>query len=216
MWTAKFKVWHKDCEIRPLCQKHKVTDFVYVVKNWEEGERFFYLQYHILQGTQEAKKAFVKEFKKLAGVKKAEFKGNCLLTLREEPQLQSFSPIFDPEVIQVKPVIQRTDGYEDWELASWKKEKLMKILEIPLYKATLTSVKQSKLSDVVLPHLGPNLTDKQKEVIQLAMKHGYFEFPRKIDLVGLAKLAKVSRPAFQERLRKAEKKIIPLFTESAE
>ncbi len=214
MWVARFKIWHKTCRIRPLCEKYNVTDFVYVVKSWIKKNKFYYIQYHILQGREEDKKKFVREFKKIGGIKKLEYRGNCMFTLREESTNESFDPIFNPLIIQIKPVIQRTDGFEDWELASWDKEELMQIFEIPIYQVKLHSIEKRRLTDIILPHLSPDLTPKQKEAIQLAMKHGYYNFPRKIDLVHLAKLSRVSRPAFQERLRKAEKKIIPVFTES--
>ncbi len=216
MWVARFKIWHKNCRIRPLCEKYNVTDFVYVIKSWIKKNRFFYTQHHILQGREQDKKRFVRDFKRMKGVRRLEYKGNCMLTLREDPINESFDPIFNPQIIQIKPVVQRTDGFEDWELASWDKEELMRIFNIPAYKVKLRSIEKKKLTDVVLAHLSPDLTVKQKEAIQLAMKHGYYNFPRKIDLVHLAKLSKVSRPAFQERLRKAEKKIIPVFTESIE
>ena len=216
MWLARFRIWHKTCKIRPKCMKYQVTDFVYVIKSWTEKNRFFYTQYHILQGREEDKKKFVRELRKDESVKKAEYLGNCVMTLREEPISESFDPLFNPKIIQVKPVVQRTDGFEDWELASWDKKELMKIFTLSIYNVKLHSIEKKKTMDIVLPHLSPNLTRKQKEAIQLAIKHGYYHFPRKIDLVGLAKLCSISRPAFEERLRKAEKKTIPVFTESVQ
>ena len=214
MWIARFRVWHKTCKIRPLCKKYNVTDFVYVIKSWTDKKKFYYVQHHILQGAEQNKKKFVKKFRKIKGVKKLEFKGNCMVTLREESKRESFDPLFDPKIIQTKPVVQRTDGFEDWELASWDKEDVMKIFHINMYQVQLHSIEKRKITDIIFPHLSPDLTTKQKEAIQLATKYGYYNFPRKIDLVNLAKLAGVSRPSYQERLRKAEKKIIPLFTEN--
>ncbi len=211
MWVAKFKVWHKTCKIRPLCHKHNVTDFVYVIKSWTEKDKFCYTQYHILQGSDESKKKFVKDFKKIPGIKKLEYKGNCMFTLRQDPLTESFDPIFNPKIIQVKPVIQRSDQFEEWELASWEKEDLMNIFKIPSYEVELYSIEKKDIPEVVFAQPSPILTKKQKQAIQLAIKNGYYNFPRKIDLVHLAKISKVSRPSFQERLRKAEKKVMPMF-----
>lgn len=214
MWVARFKVWHKSCQIRPLCKKHDVTDFVYVLKNWKLRGRFYYVQYHILQGKEIDLKKFVYDFRKIHGVLKLEYRANCMLTLREESIRKSFDPIFNPHIIQVKPVVQRTDGFEDWELASWNKKELMHILKVPIYSVKLTFIERRKMTDIILPHLSPELTSKQRAAIHLAVRHGYYNFPRKIDLVHLSRIAGVSRPAFQERLRKAEKKIIPFITDS--
>ena len=134
--------------------------------------------------------------------------------MNKEPiKKQYYSSVFDPKMIQVKPVTQRTDGFEDWELASWDKEILMKIIDIPVFRVELKSIENIKLEDIFLPHIYPKLAPKQKEAIELAVKNGYYEYPRKIDLERLAKIAKVKRQTYQENLRRAEKKLIPFLTE---
>ena len=214
MWIAKFKIWHKNCLLRPRCIKYKVTDFVYLINSWEEKKRFYYTELHILQGKEEDKKKFVKDLKKEKVIKKLEQKGNYIFTLNEESlQKQYYSPVFNPKIIQVKPVAQRTDGYEDWELASWDKEILMKIIDVPVFDVELKSVEESKLSDIFLPQIYPKLSARQREAIELAVKSGYYNYPRRIHLEKLADISKVKRQKFQENLRKAEKKLIPFLTE---
>ena len=215
MWVAKFQIWHKNCILRPRCIKYQITDLVYLINSWKEKKKFYYTELHILQGTEEDKKKFIKDLKKEKAVKKLEQKGNYIFTLNEEPlQKQYYSPVFDPKIIQIKPVAQRTDGYEDWELACWDRETLMKITQVPVFDVDLKSIEETKLADIFLPHIFPKLSPKQKESIELAIKHGYYEYPRKIDLDKLSKIMKVKRQTFQENLRRAEKKIIPFLTES--
>ena len=215
MWVAKFKIYHKNCLLRPKCVKHKVTDFVYLINSWKEKNKFYYTELHILQGIGENKKKFIKDLKKEKSIKKLEKKGNYIFTLNKEPiKKQYYSPVFDPKIIQVKPVTQRTDGFEDWELASWDKETLMKIMDIPVFRVELKSIGNIKLENIFLPHIYPKLASKQKEAIELAVKNGYYEYPRKIDLEGLAKIVKVKRQTYQENLRRAEKKLVPFLTEA--
>ena len=215
MWVAKFQIWHKNCILRPRCIKYQITDLVYLINSWKEKKKFYYTELHILQGTEENKKKFIKDLKKEKAVKKLEQKGNYIFTLNEEPlQKQYYSPVFDPKIIQIKPVAQRTDGYEDWELACWDRETLMKITQVPVFDVDLKSIEETKLADIFLPHIFPKLSPKQKESIELAIKHDYYEYPRKIDLDKLSKIMKVKRQTFQENLRRAEKKIIPFLTES--
>ncbi len=217
MWKAIFEGSHKSCIIAPLCKKHNITDFVYLVNAWEDKDAFFYSEAHILQGDEQNKKKFIREFKKQKSIIKFEIKGNFILTLEKKPRwMAAYMPLWDKRLIQVKPVIQRTDGTELWEMACWDKEPLTQILErLPEeFKIKLKSITQTKIDDIFLPHIMPNLSEKQKKVIQLAVKRGYFDFPRRIDLNGLAREMKIAKQTVQQHLRIAEKKLVPFLTEN--
>jgi predicted DNA binding protein len=217
MWKAIFEGKHKSCIIAPLCIKYKVTDFVYLVNAWEEKDGFFYNEAHILQGEEENRKMFANELKKQKSMLEFEQKGNFILTLEKKPAwMASYMPFWDKRIIQIKPVIQKTDGTELWELACWDKEPLMQIFErIPEdFEIKIKSITQTKVGEIFLPHIMPKLSDKQNKAIQLAVKRGYYDFPRKINLDGLAKELKISKPTLQQHLRTAEKKIVPFLTEN--
>ncbi len=47
----------------------------------------------------------------------------------------------------------------------------------------------------------------------MAVKEGYYDYPRKIYLEKLAQISRVKRQSFQENLRRAEKKLVPFLTE---
>lgn len=54
----------------------------------------------------------------------------------------------------------------------------------------------------------PRLTDRQREVIEAALREGYFEWPRRIDSEELAAHLEISRATCLEHLRKAEGKLL--------
>lgn len=77
----------------------------------------------------------------------------------------------------------------------------------------LIYLKNSKLDNVFIPHIMPKLTEKQKEAFKSAIENEYYVFPRKTNLIKLSKLMKISRPTFEEHLRKAEIKLLRFMKE---
>jgi len=217
MWLAKFKIKHKTCRLTPNCIKFKVTDNIYLLNSWEESNTFNYTELHFLQGKEDNKKKFIAQIKKDASFKKVDIEGDQIITLNSLPKTKNeYAPAFDPQLIFVKPWMVRSDGHEYWEVACWDKKPLMKIITIPDFDVEIKSVKQIKRIDFFIPQLRPKLSLKQKEAIELAVKEGYYNFPRKIDLEKLARISKVKRQTYQENLRRAEKKLIPFLTENIE
>ena len=217
MWIAKFRNWHKTCLIRPLCVKYQVTDYVYLLNQWKEKKKFYYTELHILEGEKENTKKFIEEFKKDKSLKKIEVNEDQVLTLNvlNKKDYSIYASVFDKRIIYTKPVIQHVDGYETWELASWDKKTLIKIMDIPYFKMEILSIKKIKGVNLFLPQIQPNISEKQMKALQIAIKNGYYKFPRKTNLNKLAKIEKVSKQTFQENLRKAENKLIPFLVEKS-
>jgi predicted DNA binding protein len=214
MWIAKFKIKHKTCKLTPKCVKYKITDHVYLLNTWEKGNTFNYTELHFIQGKEENKKKFLQEIKKDKSFVKIDIKGDQIITLNSLPKKKNiYNPVFDPQLIFVKPWMVQSDGYEYWEVACWDKQPLMEILKIPDFEVEIKSIKKTKVADFFIPQLHPKLAPKQKEAIELAVKEGYYNFPRNIDLEKLAKISKVKRQTYQENLRRAEKKLVPFLTE---
>jgi len=217
MWKAVFEGSHESCIIAPLCKKYDVTDFVYLVNAWTDKDSFYYSEAHILQSEEGSKKKFAKELKKQESILKFEKKSNFILTLEKRPLwMAAYMPLWDKRIIQTKPVVQRTDGTELWEMACWDKEPLMQILErLPKeFKIKLRSITKDKLDAIFFPHVMPNLSEKQEKVIRLASDKGYFNLPRKINLDGLAKRLNLSKQTVRQHLMAAEKKLVPFLTEN--
>ncbi|GAI84170.1 unnamed protein product, partial [marine sediment metagenome] len=103
-------------------------------------------------------------------------------------------------------------GYETWEIGSWEKGELSKFIknvEKLSIEFKLLKFHKTNVDNVFFPKLMPNLTDKQKRSIELAIQEGYYESPRKIDLRKLAKKRNISLATYQQHLRTAEEKLIP-------
>ena len=215
MWVAKFKIKHITCKLTPKCVRHKITDYVYLLNSWVKDDDFYYTELHFLQGKEKQKRLFIEEMKKDKSFAKVETRGDQILTLNILQGAENkYSDAFDPQLIYVKPWIVNHDGYEYWEVACWSKEPLMAITRIEDMEVEIKSIKQTKVADFFIPQIHPKLSPKQKEAIELAVKEGYYNWPKKIDLEKLAQISKVKRQTYQENLRRAEKKLVPFLTEN--
>jgi predicted DNA binding protein len=75
-------------------------------------------------------------------------------------------------------------------------------------KKRFTTVKIERIRRYPSGMTSSILTRKQAEAITLAFSHGYYEIPRKTDVITISKELGIKRVAMQERLRRAEKAII--------
>ena len=65
-----------------------------------------------------------------------------------------------------------------------------------------------KKSNYKETNLTAHLTDKQKEILNIAKREGYYKLPRKINGDGLAKKIGCSKATVLEHLRRIENKIM--------
>jgi predicted DNA binding protein len=72
---------------------------------------------------------------------------------------------------------------------------------------------RTHLNDVYFPNVMPKLSKSQRKAIELAYTYGYYRYPHGITLEGLAKRANIGISTFQEHLRKAELKLLPVIIE---
>ncbi len=77
----------------------------------------------------------------------------------------------------------------------------------------IMKMENSPLTDVYFPNVMPKLSKSQKEALEIAYRNGYYSYPRKITLEKLARIAKIGISTFQEHLRKAELKLLPVIIE---
>ena len=120
------------------------------------------------------------------------------------------------QIFFAKPVVNHYDGHEYWEVASWKREELEKFikdLKHHMDVAKILKLEHSPLTDVYFPNVMPKISPSQKKALELAYLHGYYSYPRKITLEKLSKLAKIGISTFQEHLRRAELKLLPVIIE---
>lgn len=213
MWIAKLKIKH-DSRIANRTKKYNVICYSILLGKSTKNKTPFISGLHYVIGEDEKIKEFIKDLKKDKKVKKIETKDNVFSMLENSKNIPSF--YLEPSIFFIKPVLSSNDGYEYWEIASWEKRTLInfiKNLEKTKIEVNILKIIESKLDEIHFPKIMPKLTKSQKRAIEIAIINGYYKYPRKVSLEKLAKEMKIGISTFQEHLRKAENKILPLFSE---
>ena len=92
-------------------------------------------------------------------------------------------------------------------------KKFIKELKSHMDICEILRMENSPLTDVYFPNVMPKISKGQKAALEIAYRNGYYSYPRKITLEQLAKIAKIGTSTFQEHLRKAELKLLPVIIE---
>ena len=211
MWVLKLKIKH-DCTIGNRCEKYKVISYSMPLGNWKEKGYSFTSERHTLECKPNSIKKFFNDIKKDKRVTNLEIAGNTIFFIGKTKE-KIPSSFYTQKMFFTKPVFVDERGYEHWEVASYDRNVLsefLKGLEKQNYEhLEILQFKNIKLNKIHFPAVAPDLTDRQKEVFELAVAEGYYDIPKRTDLTKLAKLMKISVATFQEHLKRAEAKIIP-------
>lgn len=207
MWKAKLRIRH-DCIFDDRCEKFQVECSVMSFNQFKKGK--YYYTYHFGTVVGDNPKEFLEDIKKDKRVDKIEIERSTFFILEKRTERKTPGMLFSPELIYIKPPLVDKTGWETWEVAALDRKMLVNFSD-KVKNCKMVSIEKTHLSDIYFPRLSPDLTQPQRKALILAMKEGYYNFPKKIDLEGLAKLAKVSRATFREHLRKAEKKMLGEF-----
>lgn len=217
MWVSKVRYRHNDCVIMPKVVKHGIVVYATPGNSYSDSKYIYNTGFLMLKGHGIEKEGFIKDLRKDKNVVKVEVNRDLIIFIEKRPkEKEEYSAFRSKEIMMVKPVYcNPADGWEYWEIFSWDKKHVTKFLNDvrKIGTAQLLGIKRMKLQDIYQFRVGPSLTNKQKEAFGLAVKEGWYNIPRKIELNQLAKFMKISRQAFSEHLRKAEVRLIPRLGE---
>lgn len=220
MWNLKFSVRNVDSVYTHLTDKFDVVDYFYPVDRFRKEGKIHILSIHLLQGKEEDKNKFARELKKNEQVIHFERDHNRIICEIVEEE-EFYEALFDPELYLPEPVII-SKGHETWRVAAWDRTKLSDLMheleQWPkrLLDLEMKNIQRENLHDVYFPRILPKLPARQKKAFEIAVKNGYYTFPRLMTLEKLASVMGVSAQTYHEHLRKAEAKLLPFFSENAD
>ena len=117
----------------------------------------------------------------------------------QEPLLLLF---FNKEEIIIKYPIIIKNGWAEWNFFASRERitALFEDLELKKIEVNLNSIGK--------PRIKNDRTERQMEILNLALKSGYFEIPRRISLNQLAQKLNISPSSLSETLRRIHKKVL--------
>lgn len=211
------KFWHKDSAVIPLSEKYDLTILAFPLNRFEKKGTMIITSGHILLGKESDKQAYIKEITANKRYENVEVEGSLVVySIRAKKGSSHLQMYLSPEVIFVKPIVVKPDGFEYFEVGALEKKVLTEFLDIAQKwgKVEMQRISKEKVRDLYVPHVMPDLTEKQLQAITLAYKNGFYVYPRQTEIKRLAKIAGLSPSTFQEHLHKAEHKLIPFFLEN--
>lgn len=222
MWTAKFKLNHKDCPVVQRTKKFGIDVFTY------PNEHYFIEEEHRTSGwakfVQEDKNnaAFLEDLKQDERIVNLDVQGNSFFiewNLGEKGEAAML--YYDKKMSMLKPTLNSQDEHEYYEVACEDKQVIKDFFDNltgHMDKAEVVYIKKQNFGELFFPNgtdkpVLVNFSENQQKAFSLALKHNYYSFPRKVDLAFLAKKMGISLSTYQEHLRKAEEKFFSQFKE---
>jgi hypothetical protein len=148
MWVAEVKVNGENALIGSMAKKYQISILGYPLCFNEKKDGIYVSLAGLLYGSKENIKNFLKEEKKDPRVLKMEVRGNFIIAQIKEPL--KFKPIYDSQILRLKPVMIKEDGTEHWTIGSWNKEAVVSFVNLyeKTHQAELLKLYQEKLIDV--------------------------------------------------------------------
>jgi predicted DNA binding protein len=207
MWRTKVRFKHR-CLFGDNCEKAGVVCINVSFNSYRKGRYYFVYHFGTVYG--DNYKEFLNLLKNDKRVDYIEMDSRTFIAVEKRAFREVPGMYVTPELIYIKPVYVDERGYETWELAAIKKETLMGFIN-RFKDVELFRLERTKLRDVYFPRLSPDLTQHQRDALELAVKEGYYQFPKNTDLNKLARKVKLSKSAFREHLKRAEMKVLGLL-----
>lgn len=164
-------------------------------------------------GKEDNKQEFIRDLRKESRVVDLELSEDFLIVTVKEPCFAEV--IYNQSIIHVKPAILSSQGYEIIQVASHTKEPLTRIIALlkEKYDGELLWIRQQDIHSISVMTIRAELTQKQREAFELAVRQGYYAVPRKTSVQKLAEMSSLSFATYQVHLRKAESKLLPSVLE---
>lgn len=209
MWRLILRLDGKNQMLGSMAIKHRVSMTGYPLSYWKDKKNLYLITAGFAFGEDRNINAAFRDLKRNKDVVNIEKAGNFVISVTKQPLFTE--PVYDPKIIRPKPVIIHREGYHIWDLASFDRPALEKVLEFAekYLAGKVIKFREEKITNISFTRVLPELTENQKRALEIAINNGYYDYPKNIKMEKLAGMMGISYSTFQAHLKKAEGKIIP-------
>ncbi len=211
MWVARIRINGSDALLGSRALRFNIALSGYPVSSFISDDWIHVYLVGFVFGADIDKKAFLRDLKRDDRVVHLETNNDFIILQIKEPL--SLKPMYHHRIVHLKPVIISSNGSELWTIGSWDRNDLNDFVKLvdEFYDGELLVIKKEHIKSFSIISFQPELTNKQRSALELAIREGYYDYPRRVTLEDLALMMNVSYSTFQAHLRKAEKKLLPFF-----
>ena len=209
MWVLKIEKTAENSFLAALAQRYGVSFSGYPINHHLEKDGILVNVAGFVEGTDTDVEKFARAVSREKAIQHIAHNKNFILaSLKLAPHV---AVLYNPAIIFIEPAMYGKNGNELLHLGCWEKEPLMTVVEEykKRYDCKILMFTQKKIDTIGLINVHPDLTEKQRYALQLAVTNGYYDFPKRITLEKLSKIMKVSFSTYHAHLSKAESKFIP-------
>ncbi len=213
MWVAKIKLNGENSLFGSRTKKHNVCLKGYPLSESKKDGKINLFVASEVYGLPENIEKFIEDLSEADEILKIE---KCnrffIVSIRRD---SFFKVFYNLNLVHFKPIFINEHGENFFEIGSFNRKDLTDFVELTeeKFSAELSSITEEPVEHLSIISPYPNITLKQKEAFELAIKKGYYNFPKKIGLKELAKIKGKSFSTFRAHLKKAESKLMGFIFE---
>ncbi|MBD3252611.1 hypothetical protein GF386_02680 [Candidatus Pacearchaeota archaeon] len=213
MWTAKIIFDGSRALIGSRTLKYKINLFGFPLSFYYEKKCVIVNLTGIILGEEKNKKAFLRDLRKARRLINIDLNGDFFIaTIKEPPYAKK---VYNKDVIHLSPALVDENAKVTINIGCFSRDNLVKAINAleKAFSSKIHFIKERKVRNISIIKENPELTEKQKQSMNLAIRNGYYDYPRKTSIEKLAELSGLSFSTFHAHLRKAEAKLLPFFFE---
>ncbi len=224
MYVAVFDIVQYDCPVVWLVEHLKDIKIIVTGANVAEISRGYEKIYVVILGDNDTFSKVLEKIRNYRLVRNYEViqkKKDFIKMQMNIAKTKTMEASVFLDAVPLAPWIAK-EGYERWSLGFHNKKLLNEFIRKVSEFDYIEKSRVEKIPDELIAEFSMNymsalnllttelnkLTDKQLNLLRLALESGYYEWPRKTNIVELSEELGISRAAVTKLLRRAEKRII--------